>query len=281
MSSTQLKKQKDFFWPKIVEIYQQVFSVFRKDPTVWMLFGIVALFDVGALISLYLAPSPPFSYVIAPVIRTFWGDKFLHYPNNFILLPKLLNHAHLVISTVVGVFVSGLVIKKIEGQVVEGEHISLLEASQPVVKKYFSLICVWLLSYFLFVLPIEHLLPILTKNVWLQFSIAFIFSVFIQALVAFLLPALVLLEKGFFRGIWEGLSFGVRHFLTASGLIFIPMLLIAILSFFKLLTPYYLKFYHELALWVLFVGIIVMAVVDFFITSSATILFLKARNQEK
>ena len=110
-----------FFWQKIVEIYQQVFSVLKKNPTVWLLFIAVGVFDLSALMALFLAPCEPVSYMLAPIIRAFWGDRFLHYPYNFLLLPKLFNHVHFLIATLIGVFVSGLVIKKIEAHTMDKE----------------------------------------------------------------------------------------------------------------------------------------------------------------
>src|SRR3989338_1102249 len=143
-------KTRTFFWPQVVEIYKQVFSVLRKNPKILFLFFVIGVLDFVALALLFLAPSPPVSYVLAPIIRTFWGNHFLHYPDNFLLLPKLFGHAHFLISTVIGVFITGLVIKQIEGEYT-GEKSSTISSIQLVLKKYISLVIAWLISYGVYV----------------------------------------------------------------------------------------------------------------------------------
>ena len=273
------KNQKNFFWPKIVEIYKQVFSVLRKDPTLFILFSIIAFLDLLALLVLFFAPTPPVSYILAPIIRNFWSEKFLHYPYNFSLLPKLFNCAHFLITMLVGVFVSGLVIKKIEGHIVQGEHLSILSAARPVSKTYFSLIVAWLISYGFFSFSLKALLPLVRFNIWLQILVAFFASVIFQALVAFFLPAILILKGGFLRKMWKALNYGAKNILTTGILIALPVLLLMVFSFFKMLTPYYLKVYPEMVLWVLVIGIAIMTVVDVLITSSTPVLFLKVREK--
>src|SRR3989338_10910657 len=113
-----------FFWPKIVEIYAQAFSVLKKDPTILFLFFVIGIFDAIALVILYFAPS---SIILAPVIRTLWGERFIHYPQNFVLLPKLFNYAHFLILSFFGIFVTGLAIKKIQAAS-GGKRLPLVEA---------------------------------------------------------------------------------------------------------------------------------------------------------
>ena len=268
-----------FFWSKIVEIYQQVFSVLRKNPTVLILFLWVGLFDLIALVVLFFAPVPPVSYVLAPIIRTFWTERFLHYPDNFLLLPKLFGHAHFLISTVFGVFVTGVVIKKIEADT-KGEQLSTLSAVRPVFKYYLPLVLGWLISYAIFSFTLKGVLAVLPGKVLIQLGSGFILGIIVQSLVAFLLPAIIILENGFFKALFEGFRLGFKNLLLTSGLVFIPMVLAFALSFVKLYTPLFVKIYPEIVLWVLAGGIVVSMVVDIFVTSSATLLFLKVRNNK-
>ena len=207
-----------FFWSKIVEIYQQAFSVLKKNPTILFLFLWLGILDALALIALFFAPSAPFSYVLAPIIRTFWSDRFLHYPDNFLLLPKLFSHAHFAISTVIGAFITGLVIKKIEADT-KGEKISTLFAAGRISRYYFSLVIAWLISYGIFAFTLKGVLFILPKNALIQLVIGFILGLLVQAFISFLLPAIVILENGFFKALWEGFRFGAKNMLITMGLI--------------------------------------------------------------
>ncbi|MBI1977868.1 MAG: hypothetical protein HYS55_03865, partial [Candidatus Omnitrophica bacterium] len=229
-------KTLSFFWFRIVEIYRQVFSVFRKNPTLIALFLWIGFFDLLALVLLFLAPMPPVSYVLAPIIRTFWSDQFLHYPNNFVLLPKLFSHAHFLISTVLGVFVTGLVIKKIDADL-KGEKLSTLSAARPVLKYYLSLVIGWLISYAIFAFTLKGILALLPGSFLIQIGSGFVLGVLVQSFVVFLLPAIVLLENGFFKALFVGFQVGIKNLPLTSGLIFIPMVLAFLLSFVKLYTP--------------------------------------------
>ena len=272
-------EKQTFFWSKVIKIYQQVFSVLRKNPMVFFLFLLIALLDLVALMVLYFAPSPPVLNVLGPVIRSFWGDSYLHYPNNFLLLPKLFSHAHFLISTIVGVFITGIIIKKIEAETL-GQKVSTLSAAGRIFKRYFSLVAAWLLSYGIFVFALKGILPLLPKNLWLQVGSGFFLGLIIQSVLAFLLPALVLIENGFFKTLFLGFRFGVKNILLTGALIFVPMMLILILSVARLFTPLFVRIHPELVLWVLCAGIVVSLLVDICVTSSATLLFLKVRNEK-
>ena len=264
---------------KIVEIYKQVFSVLRKNPTILFLFLMLGIFDAIALTVLFFAPIPPVSNLLAPIIRTFWSDDYLHYPSNFLLLPKLFGHAHFLMSTVIGVFVTGLIIKKIEADSL-GQRISTLSAAGDIFKKYFSLVIAWLISYGVFSISLKGLLYLLPMNMTLQMVGSFVLSLLMQSIAAFVLPSLVIVNKNFFYAFWNGLKTGFQNIVLMSGVFFIPMFFILALSFVKLYTPMFVQVYPEAVLWVLAGGIVITLIVDILVTSSATLVFLKARSEK-
>ena len=276
-----IRAQDSFFWPKIVDIYRQVFSLLKKDPTLSILFIVAALLDLSALIFLFLAPFAPVSYILAPIIRTFWSDAYLHYPQNFVLLPKLYNHAHMLVVTTFGIFISGLVIKKVESPLRGGKCVSLVAAGRVVFRRYFSLLLTWLFSYGFFTMGIKTLLPMIPKNVGWQIGGTFLWGLICQSLTAFFMPALLILNKGFFKKVWEGLRCGVTNILATGVLIAVPMALAMVLSFFRWLTPLYIRFCPELVLWVLALGCGLMALVDMWVTLSTTVLFLEVQEKNK
>ncbi len=267
-----------FFWQKFVEIYQQTFSMLKENPTIWILFVLLGIFDFAALAILYFAPSAPVSMVVAPIIRTFWDDRYLHYPENFMLLPRLFNHAHFLILSIFGVAITGMAIKKIEAHA-HGEHLSTLSAAGAVFKKYFSLVAAWLLFYAVFMLSLKNIMMFLPRAVWIQLSAGFFLGLAIQALFAFLLPALLISDKGLFRDLWQGFLLGGRYFFLTCLLIAIPMAVVVMLSFFKALTPLIVQIYPEMVLGVLAIGIVISLLVDLFVTISTTLLYLKVREK--
>ena len=237
--------------------------------------------DLIALVLLFLAPSPPVSYLLAPIIRTFWSDQYLHYPDNFLLLPKLFGHAHFLISTVIGVFVTGLVIKQIEGDW-SGDRPTAISSMQLVLKKYVALVVAWLISYGVYVASLRLLMAVLPPVFpAVQLLVNFLLGVAVQAILAFFLPVLIVLNQGFLRSFWEAIRFGARNILLTSALILLPIFLALCFSVAKLYTPFFVRVHPELVLWVLATGIVISVLVDLWVTSSVTLLYLKVRQEKK
>ncbi len=270
---------RSFFWPRVVDIYRQVFEMLKKDPTLLILFALISLFDFVALLILFLAPIAPVSYILAPIIRTFWSDHYLHYPQNFILLPKLFNHAHFLIVATFGILVNALVVKKVENQVISGGKLPTLIAAGPVFKKYGVLLTAWLLVYFLFTTSLKVVFKVLPKILWLHLGVMFVMTLLGQAAAFFLLPSLLLSGKGFFGGLGEGLKMGLRNLALTSAITALPISTVVLLSFLRIFTPVYIQFYPELVLWILVVGSVAMALADLFLSASATVLYLESRNR--
>jgi len=270
-----VKNSTNFFWRQIVEVYRQVFSLFKKNPTIWLPFIFLGFVNFVALMVLYLAPSPPFSYILAPIIRTFWGEQFLHYPDNFILLPRLFHHANVFVISLISVFITGIVIKKIESENTSGESVSTQVAARAVWRRYISLFVVWVVSFSLSMGLLKVVLAVTPRIFALQFGISLLTLVVMQALLCFLPPAILISQKGFFKSSWEGLVFGARHWVLTSVMIFLPVLLVTAISFLKAFTPMVIRFSPEVVLWILVFGVAISIMVDLVVTSAVTVLFLK------
>lgn len=267
---------KIFFWPQIVEIYRQVLWVFKKDPMICALFIGLALIEFLALIALTLAPVPPFSYILGPLISRLWSDRFLHYPYNFALLPKLLQHAHTVIATLMGTLVSGIVIKKI-ADLVSGDRKSgsMLQIVPLVLGRYLSLVFAWLLSFVVFLLAKRFILENLPPFFLLQFIVYILLALVVQSLFVYLLPALVLKNMGFIKGLKTGFLFGVKNFPITVCLVFIPMMVVTLYGLIALAIPQLLRFMPELIFVYLTLNIALITIFDLFVTTATTIYFVQ------
>ncbi|GEM_PF-1177711 len=271
---------RSFFWSHVVDIYQQIFTAVKKDPTIFVLFTFIALVDLGVLTFLFLAPMAPVSNLLAPIIRTFWDDIYLHYPQNFLLLPKLFKHAHFLVMATFGIWVNALVVKKIENQLTERKKRSLLSLSGSVLKKYIPLLFSWLAVYFLFTNSLKLINWFMPKVLVLHLGVLFAMTLAAQSLAAFLMPVILCGGKNFFQSWKEAFRQGVLNFKTMSVLTLIPILAVVLLAFLSAFTPVYVRIYPELTLWILVLVSIAMTLVDFFVTSTATVLFLEQRGQK-
>lgn len=260
-------------------VFKQSLIALSHNPTILLLFIIIAILDFAALFSLFLAHSWPFSTILAPIIRTFWDDRYLHYPENFLLLPKVFNHAHVVITALFGVVVSGIVIKKLEAWS-QGSKISTLAAASPVLKRFLSIMTVWVVAYFAFTFAVKGILALVPKTLFPQLLAGYASALVVQSLLMFIFPAVVLGDKGFFKNFASGIVFGLKNFIPTVILISLPVLVLVIYSFLKSVTPILVQNFPEAVLWVLAGGIFVSMIVDLILTSTTTLFYLKARNQK-
>lgn len=261
---------------KYLELYHQTFTALKENPTICLLFILLGVLDLAALTVLFFSPSEPLSIVIAPIIRTFWGERFLHYPDNFLLLPKLYNHAHFLILSAVGIVITGIAIKKIEAYT-KGDSLSTASATLPVLQRYFSILLAWLFSYGSFTFLLKHALRRLPPDLWFQLAAGFLIGLLLQSFFAFLLPVVVLANERFLKNFRQGILLGAKHILFTSTVLLLPMALVVGISYLKALSPVFVRTYPEGVIWILAGGIIVSMLVDLFVTSSTTLLFLKVR----
>lgn len=259
------------------EIYRGSLQLLTGIPTILVLFLAIASLDVVALTCLYYAPSKPISLFLAPIIRTFWGERFLHYPENFILLPKLFSYAHFVILTLFGILISGIVIKQIQASYL-GKKLGTLEAAGDVFKSYFALLLVWLASTFIWRVGLTKLFQMVHGPWWVQMGLLYLTALFFQSVVTFIFPALLIQRQNFLKDSWQGIQFGFRNLPFTAALIAVPVFIVFIISLVKSWAPILVRYYPESVLWILSIGIVISLIVDMLITSMTTLYFLKARN---
>lgn len=261
----------------VSKIYRDTFNALAQNPTILALFLLIGLFDLLGLFALFMAHSEPFASIFGPIIRAFWGSRFLHYPDNFLLLPKLSNLAHLFLLGTFGILFSGIVIKKLEAWHC-GKKLHTAELLFPVIKKYFGLALIWLVTFAIYSTLIKRVLPLISVNSpWVQLAIGYLLGLAAQALFAYLIPAILLNTNGYWKNVILGFKMGFKYMGLTIGLIAFPILLIAIVSIFKLLTPYFVSIAPEIVLGVLTIGLVVSTAVDLFVTTSTVLLFLKVR----
>ena len=107
---TTIHTKKDEAMKTLKKIAGKLSRLIKKYPNVIIPFAVMGVLDFITLYILYLAPQRPVSIALAPPIRAFWGEQFLHYPMNILLLPKLYNYAHMVLLATVGIVTTGAAI---------------------------------------------------------------------------------------------------------------------------------------------------------------------------
>ena len=259
-----------------IGIWKGMIGVLRKRPGVVVPFVVGAIFSGVGLWVLYLAPARPMSIVLAPPIRAFFGEKFLHYPFSIFLLPKLFYYAQLALGATIGVLMTGLAIGMFKNAYEEKG----LKGKDNLVnsfKRYFSLFGVWVIMFSLSFLS-GKLIKGLCSGLFPQLLTAlltYIIAMFAQIVFIYAMP-IIIIEKGkFLSALKQGLLFLKKFFIASVVLTMVPSLLYIPLVVSTHYLPKLIKtFSPEIVIVYLVLGILVAFIIEILITCSTTLLYL-------
>ncbi len=288
----------------VTKTFSATVKIFKDHPKIFLPFLTLCLLQILALIILYFSPRLPLRTVFGPIIHTFFGQRsgstFLHYPYNFLLLPKLFQISSLGLSLFFGALTSGAAIFMVQS-VYNKKSEDFLGALWLSFKKYvylFIIVALWitLLHYsskvlifcfakftvliaklgFYMILKLFLRLPFLSVT-------NFLLTVFVHSLLVYAIPILVLDKEKLWKSIFKSLVFFKRNMLSTLILVGLPMLIY--LPFSLLLQkPVFLmnKFFPEIVAYIIFVGIAVnYLLIDPLITTCSALFYLSRRKENK
>ncbi|MBN1793396.1 MAG: hypothetical protein JW844_00350 [Candidatus Omnitrophica bacterium] len=276
---------------KIVpRIWKGGLELISRYPRALFPFIFVGIADAVILTVIYLIPREPFSKLLAPVVRAFWGEQFLHYPMNLTLIPKLFQYSHIVMIGFVGVIMTGIAVGMID-QAVKGLNPGIFSALTYALRRFTPLLIVWFTmfgivsgSFRLTQLVLGRLyaagyleaLPLSREAVGEFFFWAnILFSIVVEVAFLYVIPAIIIERRGLLSAFRRGLALSRKYFLATFLLIFVPSILYMAVIFLKMnITLLSNTFFPEAILWVLGLGIAISVVIDFAVTTAGTLLFL-------
>jgi len=275
--------------PIIGVIWKVAFNALKSNPIIILPFCISGVLKLLGLVFIFISIFYPLSLVFAPIIKTLWGEAYLHYPFNFNLMPKLFYYAQVSVYVLMDGLLSGIAVWMIF-RVNEGKKPVFSEALKKVFPKYIILVG-FLLTVFLIVYMISFgenfaimkllrfkFMTILLKRGLLDFIkifLNFFIIVLIETLFAFVIPFVVLKGRGFFKAIGGSLSLAKKLFFTVFILIIIPTTISLPISLLKAGLPALIaKTLPEITFLVLGAGVILTVFIDWIVTTSLALLFL-------
>ncbi len=273
--------------PDPVKILAKTFQTFKNNPGVYAPFAVFALLELIALIFIFLAPRKPLLPLFGPPIRTLWGEQFLHYPVNFLLLPKLASLSRMGLSVIFGSLLSGIAIAK-----------TYKRPSKIALKKYTSLFLIVFIMTIVFYFALNSTGKLLVKyfmtehakllflgpRIWMGpilFALNIIIAVVVQSAFIYAIPELILSDKKFFQAIFLSLNFCRKNLIITAVLIGIPLFLYIPIIILGNNTALLIdKMFPEIALLICIANIIVSSlIVDPLITISTALLYIDAREK--
>ncbi len=275
-------------------VWKTSFKIMSEHRRLLIPFGVNAVFQGMLLLLLFWAPQFPFSIVLAPPIRAFFGELYLHYPANFLLMPRLFNYGNIIISLFITSCMTGMMVSMIH-QVNKNVFPGVRSNFKKAVKKYVTLVALWIVVFILVSIvfrgPKFFILKYYFQKTgffswWNVFRMAFTGSVLISILIEMFFgyaAAAVMIEgKSAWQAIKRSFFIAKKFFFPTFMLVAIPVFFIFLMSIVKWKIPQMMKqFFPEMAICVLVLGVIVSLLVNYIVTASVTILFLMNKEIEE
>jgi hypothetical protein len=284
------------------KIFSSIYFVFAQvwnNPIIVIPFLLLALFQGMGLYLVYLSPQYPVSILLGPPVRAFFGEKFLHYPLNFIVLPKIYSYVINTVNFFPGILLNALQILIIDS-LYNKKSMHLWQMLGLCIKKIHLLILFWLINYYCnyfsfkysyslllflnrFLSPyLSPLNPLINNHPKFYILFASGISFLCQILFLYALPLILLHNKNFYLSMKDNFKMLYRLFFpsvflfSCGAIFFIPVLFIKtrILFFMQ-------QYFPEIALSILGVEILIMFILNYVLTTSTTYLYLTVTGNNK
>jgi hypothetical protein len=260
-------------------------------PAVFFPFLILGFIQLLILEFLYFIPRPPLSDVIGPIVRRLWSEAFLHYPLDLVLLPKLYYYAQIVIYLIIGGFLAGVAVKLI-ASINSDSKITVGKAFKETLPSYVHILLNSILSFAVFLglsqvygLAVRRALQIRSEAgvfFWIKKVVIlgepyanFLIGIFVTALLAFVIPIIVIERKKFFAALFLNFKSLWRSFIFVFFIILLPTLLyVPILLLRSNINVLMDATVPDIQLWSIVLSIVVTLVIDAVVITAVTTYYL-------
>lgn len=193
----------------IGKVFQQTAKLLGPHRKLWIPFLVTAVVEAVLLLGVWLAPHPPFAKVLAPPLRYFFGDRILHYPWHLWFLYHAMKHTHLIATTLVGAFMTGIACLMVR-QAHAGEPLSMREALVGRRVRYGTVLFLWLLAWGLTNGALDAIARFSPKASWVIWA-AVGSALVLQALLVYAIPAVVYEGSSWWKALLQAVHETLRH----------------------------------------------------------------------
>ena len=272
-------------------------ELMAKKPIVILPFIFIAFLEGVAIEFIYFASRWPLSVLAKPVIRKFFGEQFLHYPGNLLILPKLYYYAEVLLYVSASALLTAMAVN-IFKNITEGLPVRPGVMFKNAVKRYFAyfaygcLVTIILFflnkgEMFLFSKAMARLSRFLPGPALTALSFGFMIFLFITTIIVYTflisaIPLMVLGKKSLVKSLGLSIYIGARNFLNIFALIFMPFILYLPFTVLKSFTNNLVdKTFPEISLLITAAGVVMTIFVDCFMILSVSQWLLENRKESK
>ncbi|MDP3786156.1 MAG: hypothetical protein Q8R05_01160 [Candidatus Omnitrophota bacterium] len=276
-------------------VWSVTFKTLAKYPSLLIPFFMNAVFQGLVLTVLFYYPRSPFSAIFGQPVQAFYGIRFLHYPYNFLLLPKLFYYGQILATLTLGVVMFGMAMGMVSQIHTEGTAPRIGGSINRSLRRYLPLVGIWLVTFIISLiilrgpafLIMKFMQPTTFAKILLQVvSYGGILAVFlVEALFIYAYPAIVVERAGFLKGIARSFSISKGVFLTTAILVIVPRILdvIGIIIKDKMTNATNINFpdFPEITVVMLAILIGITLITDSLVFLSTANLFMLKKETEK
>ncbi len=273
------------------------FVLIKKKPVILLPFVIIAFFECLALELIYFSSRKPISVFANPIIRKFFGEGFIHYPNNLLLLPKLFYYAQVAVYIFLAILLTAISIN-IFKNIRMGLPLKANALIKNALKRYLSFVIFGIIIIFFMILMKRADVFIFTKFIRFAskympqaanklYFIGLSFFLFLSNVILLVfsvltVPLIVIQKKSLFKALIRSIYLGFRNFFSIFGLIFLPFLVYLPLMLLKSGAPQLInKTFPEINLYITAAGIVIALFIDCFIVICASQFLLDKESLKK
>jgi len=272
-------------------IWKESFILMFRYPKIFLPYIILILLEICLLIFLLSVHVPILYPLLAPPIKVFFGEIYLHYPYNFVLLPTIFDYCDIVLILIFAPLISGMTVGMVY-QAEDGNKPKFCSNFLFTIKKYLILIGLWVIITIL-VFSIFYIDKFLVSKFYtteiakfihiptwrmarLMQYFCFFLTLVIDTFFAFCIPAVMIENKKIIGSIKRSFKISSSLFLPTFVLICIPTIFncIIVLIKQKMLTQLMDKFFPEIVLVIMGIGFCIYLITQVLQISSLTLVFL-------
>lgn len=225
----------------IVFLLKRAIATLFEHKKILLPFFIIIFVQLLVLEILYFAPRYPLNIFFGPVISTMWSERYLHYPANLLLLPKLFQYVQIpiyifvssfFISVAIGVMINindrkiillRAIIKRTWPAYI---HIVATAALSFLCMLFFLKIYGWAFDYALNIPDDTPMLVDTLKRVIVEGGpyLNLLFSVLVTTFFAYMFPIIVIERKRFWQALVINFEMVSRFFWITFLMVMIPSL---------------------------------------------------------
>ena len=233
----------------------------------WVPFLVIAFIEAMSIGLAWLAPHPPFSTILAPPVRYFFGDRVLHYPWHLLFLYQVMKHTHVVAATLIGAFMTGVACAMVR-QIHEDAPVSLRAALVSRQVGYVRVVILWLITWGLAKVTMEAVSALAPRAGWVIWY-GILLTVVLQALFVYAIPAAVFERTAWWKALYRSLRETLRYpfsTLVIVALASAPVIAFAIFTPSARVSQWMMQIAPEIAVACVAARLLVWTVADVFLT---------------